>query len=80
MMKVCKPEEFVPRASTKKPDGFRFAGDKLQMCKEEDSRAKILKMADMRKKTIEKEIDRLSTMDEVKCKILGISRDEILNG
>lgn len=52
----------------------------VQMWKEEDSRAKLLKMADMRKKTIEKEIDRLSTMDEVKCKILGISRDEILNG
>jgi hypothetical protein len=37
-------------------------------------------MADIRKKSIEKEIDRLSTMDEVKCKILGISTDEILNG
>jgi hypothetical protein len=37
-------------------------------------------MADLRKKTIEKEIDRLSSMDEIKCKILGISKDEILNG
>jgi hypothetical protein len=52
----------------------------VQMWREEESRAKLLKMADMRKKTIEKEIDRLSTMDEVKCKILGISKDEILNG
>lgn len=52
----------------------------VQMWKEEESRAKLLKMAEMRKKTIEKEIDRLSTMEEVKCKILGISRDEILNG
>ena len=52
----------------------------VQMWKEEESRIKLLKMAEMRKKTIEKEIDRLSTMDEVKCKILGISKDEILNG
>jgi hypothetical protein len=52
----------------------------VQMWKEEESRAKLLKMAEMRKKTIEKEIDRLSTMDEIKCKILGISKDEILNG
>jgi hypothetical protein len=37
-------------------------------------------MAEMRKQVIEKEIARLSTMDEVKSKILGISRDEILNG
>ena len=52
----------------------------VQMWKEEESRAKLIKMAEMRKKTLEKEIDRLSSIDEVKCKILGISRDEILNG
>jgi len=52
----------------------------VQMWKEEESRNKLLKMAEMRKKIVEKEIDRLSTMDEVKAKILGISRDEILNG
>jgi hypothetical protein len=52
----------------------------VQMWKEEESRAKLLKMAEMRKQVLEKEIDRLSTMEEVKCKILGISRDEILNG
>jgi hypothetical protein len=52
----------------------------VQMWKEEESRAKLLKMAEMRKQVIEKEIDRLSTMDEIKSKILGISKDEILNG
>lgn len=52
----------------------------VQMWKEEESRAKLIKMAEMRKKTVEKEIDRLSSMDEIKCKILGISKDEILNG
>ena len=52
----------------------------VQMWKEEESRAKLLKMAEMRKQVLEKEIDRLSSMDEVKAKILGISRDEILNG
>jgi len=52
----------------------------VQMWKEEESRAKLLKMAEMRKKVIEKEIDRLSSMEEIKSKILGISKDEILNG
>jgi hypothetical protein len=52
----------------------------VQMWKEEESRVKLIKMAEMRKKSLEKEIDRLSSMDEIKCKILGISRDEILNG
>lgn len=52
----------------------------VQMWKEEESRAKLLRMAEMRKQVVEKEIDRLTTMDELKCKILGISKDEILNG
>lgn len=52
----------------------------VQMWKEEESRIKLLKMAEMRKQVLEKEIDRLSTMDEIKSKILGISKDEILNG
>jgi hypothetical protein len=52
----------------------------VQMWKEEESRVKLIKMAEMRKKSLEKEIDRLSSMDEIKCKILGISKDEILNG
>lgn len=52
----------------------------VQMWKEEDGRMKLIKMAEMRKKSLEKEIDRLSSMDEIKCKILGIYKDEILNG
>jgi hypothetical protein len=52
----------------------------VQMWKEEESRQKLIKMAEMRKQVIEKEIDRLSSMDEIKCKILGISKYEILNG
>jgi len=52
----------------------------VQMWKEEESRVKLIKMADLKKKSLEKEIERLSSMDEIKCKILGISRDEILNG
>ena len=52
----------------------------VQMWKEEDSRQKLIKMAEMRKQIVEKEIDRLSSMEEIKCKILGISKDEILNG
>lgn len=52
----------------------------VEMWKEEESRAKLLKMAELRKKSLSDEIERLSSMDEIKCKILGISKDEILNG
>ena len=34
----CHPEKLVPRTSTKKPNGIRYAGDKLQMSEEEEVR------------------------------------------
>jgi hypothetical protein len=52
----------------------------VQMWKEEESRAQLLKLAERRKAMVKNEIDRLSTMDEIKCRILGISEDEVLNG
>ena len=52
----------------------------VQMWREEESRQKMLKLAELRKKTLNKEIDKLTTMDEMKAKVMGISRDEVLDG
>jgi len=52
----------------------------VEMWKEEESRQKLLKMAELRKSVIKKEIERLASMDELKAKILGISEEDILNG
>lgn len=52
----------------------------VQMWKEEDSRAQLIKLAERRKNLVKNEIERLSSMEEVKCRILGISEDEVLNG
>jgi hypothetical protein len=52
----------------------------VQMWKEEESRLKLLKLAELRKQSVSQEIERLSTMDEVKARILGLSEDEALNG
>lgn len=52
----------------------------VEMWKEEETRKKMIKLADLQKKSVEQEIERLSTMDEIKCKILGLSEDEALNG
>jgi hypothetical protein len=52
----------------------------VEMWKEEESRQKMLKLADLRKQSIKDEVDRLETIDEMKAKILGIGEDEILNG
>lgn len=52
----------------------------IALWKEEESRTNLLKLAELRKKAIKQEVERLSSLDEVKCKILGISEEEILNG
>ncbi len=52
----------------------------VQMLKEEESRKKLIKLAELRKKVIKEEIDKLSTLDEVKARILGLTEDEALDG
>ena len=50
------------------------------MWKSEESRQKMIKLAENRKKAIKDEIENLSTIDELKARIMGISEDEVLNG
>jgi hypothetical protein len=52
----------------------------VQMWKEEESRKKMIKLAEIKKKNLKKEIENLDTMDEMKAKIMGISEDEVLDG
>ncbi len=52
----------------------------VQMWKDEESRKKLIALADLRKQAVKQEIDRLHTMDDVKARILGLTEDEALNG
>lgn len=52
----------------------------VEMWKEEESRKKMLHLAELRKQSIEKEIENLSSLDEIKAKIMGLSEGEALNG
>ena len=52
----------------------------VELWKEEESRNKMIKIAEIRKKNISSEIDRLSSMEEIKSRIMGISEEEVLNG
>lgn len=52
----------------------------FQMVKEEESRRNLVALAEKRKKSTKDEVDKLSSMDELKFKLLGISTEEILNG
>jgi len=50
----------------------------VELWKEEEGRKKLLKLAEIKKKSLSDETERLSDMDEVKCRILGLDKDSIL--
>ena len=52
----------------------------IEIWKEEEGRKKMLKLAELRKKSLKREIEKLESLDEMKAKILGLSEDEVLNG
>jgi allophanate hydrolase subunit 1 len=52
----------------------------VQLWKEEESRKKLIKLAELRKKSVNNEVEKLSSMEEVKATILGLSKDEVSNG
>ena len=51
----------------------------VEMWKNEETRKKMIHLAELRKESLKEEVDNLSSMEEVKARILGISEGEILN-
>ena len=51
----------------------------VEVWKEEKTRKKLLKLADLRKKTIKDEMGSLMEMGELKAKILGLTEGEVLD-
>jgi hypothetical protein len=52
----------------------------VEMWKDEESRKKMIQLAEMRKEIVKEEIKNLGTMEEMKARVMGISEDEVLNG
>jgi len=52
----------------------------IALWKEEESRLEIIRLADERQEKLGEEIDRLSNMDDLKCKLVGMSKEEMLYG
>ncbi len=52
----------------------------VEMWKEEESRKQMIDLAELRKESLSEEINKLSNMEEIKSRIMGISEDEVLNG
>jgi len=52
----------------------------VETWKDEEGRKELIRIAELRKKVINDEITKLSTMDDIKARIFGISEEEALNG
>jgi len=52
----------------------------VQLWKLEETRNKMIKLAQLQKLAVKEEIDRLMSMEELKSKIMGLSTNEALNG
>ena len=52
----------------------------VEMWREEETRHKMIELAERRKGVLKDEIENLTSMDEVKARVMGLSEDEVLNG
>ena len=52
----------------------------VEMWREEETRHKMIALAERRKDILKDEIENLTSMDEVKARVMGLSEDEVLNG
>ena len=51
----------------------------VEMWKSEESRHKMIHLANLRKEVVSEEVKNLSSMDEIKARIMGLSEEEVLN-
>ena len=52
----------------------------VEAWKSQEHRTKMIHLAEMQKEALGEEIDKLTSMDDLKCRILGIDKDEAMNG
>ena len=50
------------------------------MWKQEESRKQLIRIAELKKKAVEEEVEKLSSIDEIKAQIMGLTEEEALNG
>jgi hypothetical protein len=52
----------------------------VNLWKDEEGRKELLGLAKKEQEAVAKEVDRLSSLPDIKCRILGLTKEEILNG
>ena len=49
----------------------------VEVWKSEEGRKKLIKLAELRKEVVKEEVDRLTSMDEIKARILGLNEGDV---
>lgn len=65
---------------SKKIDNNASILNLVEAWKDEETRKQMIELANRQKSSLESEVQKLADMDDLKCRILGISKDEALNG
>ena len=52
----------------------------VEMWKDEENRQKMIHLAELRKKVVKDEVNRLSGMEEIRARIMGLSEEEAIDG
>ena len=65
---------------SKKIDNSASILNLVEAWKDEETRKQMIELANRQKSSLENEVQKLADMDDLKCRILGISKDEALNG
>jgi hypothetical protein len=50
----------------------------VEVWREEEGRKKMLALAEIRKDAVAQEIENISSMDEIKARVLGLTEEEVL--
>ena len=65
---------------SKKIDNNASILNLVEAWKDQETRKQMIELANRQRGSLENEIEKLADMDDLKCRILGISKDEALNG
>lgn len=68
------------RLASKKEESQLTVAGLFKLWKEEDSRKQMIELAELRKDKLSEDFDKIDSMDALKAQIMGIDKNEVING
>ena len=84
---VNRQTKLLESLKVKRSERLKMAGESnvsilnlVELWKEEEGRKQLINLAEARKEVLGEEVEKLSSIDEVKAKMMGIDQNEVFNG